>query len=118
LYHNSSHRELDGRTPAGEWERLLPDYGTPHLADRNRYRVTFGLHRSREVSQYGIAHCGLYYTNALVDHHYLHGLGKLVVAGDGVALVFISVKIGETWREAGCVDAEMIGETMMGWFDA
>jgi putative transposase len=118
IYHNTPHRELGGNTPADEWERLISNYGVNALPDRNRYRVTFGKHRKKTVTRYGVAFAGLSYTNPLVNHHYLHGQGLLEVAGDPDDLGAVSVKLGDSWYEAPCTDPDMRGVSLPDWYTA
>lgn len=118
IYHNTPHQELGGRTPAGEWERLIPDYGINALPDPNRHRVTFGRHGEKKATQYGVAFAGLSYTNPLIDHHYLHGHGLLEVAGDPEDLGAVSVKFGISWYEAPCTDPDMRGVSIADWYAA
>jgi putative transposase len=118
IYHNTPHRELGGRTPAYEWERLAPDYGVNALPDPNRRRVTFGRHRKRIVTRYGVDFAGLSYTNPLVDHHYLHGTGPIEVAGDSEDLSAVSVKFGTSWYEAPCTDPDIGHTRLEDWYAA
>lgn len=121
IYHNSPHRSLHGRTPAGEWERLVKDHGVPNLPDRNRSRVVFGRKRKpRKVSRYGVPSFGLYYTCPELDEFYLHGRGskEVMLAVDPDDISEISIKIGKTWYEATCTDRDVGAVTAQQWFDA
>jgi putative transposase len=118
IYHNSPHAGLGGRTPAEEWERVTADYGIRALPDPNRRRVAFGRRKTREVTRYGVTYGGLSYTNPLIDHHYLHGRGKVEVVGDHEDLGAVSLKIGETWYEALCTDPDMRGVRLEDWLAA
>ncbi len=118
IYHNSPHGGLGGRIPAEEWERVTADYGIRALPDPNRRRVAFGRRKHREVTRDGVTYGGLSYTNPLIDHHYLHGRGKLEVVGDPEDLGAVSVKIGEVWYEAPCVDKDMVGVRLEDWLAA
>jgi len=118
IYHNSPHAGLGGRTPAEEWERVTADHGMRALPDPNRRRVAFGRRKPREVTRYGVTYGGLSYTNPLIDHHYLHGRGKLEVVGDTEDLGAVSVKIGGAWYEAPCVDHDMVGVRLEHWLAA
>ena len=118
IYHNSPHSELNGRTPAGEWDRLVPDYGVNALPDPNRRRVTLGKHRFKTATRYGVASFGLSYVHPLIDHHYLHGHGDLEVAGDPDDIGAVSFRYGDQWHEAPCVDPDMRGVRWIDWFNA
>lgn len=118
IYHNTPHSELGGRTPAYEWERLVPDYGVNALPDPNRRRVTFGRHRKVKATKYGVAFAGLSYSNPLVDHHWLHGTGLLEVAGDPEDLSAVSVRFGSAWFEAPCTDEEIGHIRLEDWLAA
>jgi|GEM_PF-4340695 Integrase core domain. len=115
VYQQTPHQELDGRTPADEWERLIDDYGVNALPDPNRKRVSYGRHSTRPVTRYGVPFAGLSYTNPLIDYHYLHGHGPLEIAGDTEDLGAISVRIGDTWYEAPCIDPDMRGVRWLDW---
>lgn len=118
IYHNAPHAGLGGRTPLDEWERVTGILGIKPPPDPNRRRVSFGRHRSRPVTRYGVTYGGLAYTNPLIDHHYLHGRGNLEVAGDPEDLGAVSVKIEGTWYEAPCIDPDMKGVRLEDWLAA
>lgn len=118
IYHNSPHDGLGGRTPIDEWERVTEAYGIKALPDPNRRRVSFGRRRSRPVTRYGVTYGGLSYSNPLLEHHYLHGRSKVDVVGDVEDLGAVSVKIGDTWYEAPCVDRDMHGVRLEDWLAA
>lgn len=118
IYHNTPHQELNGRTPAEEWDRMIPDYGVNALPDPNRRRVSFGRRLRRKVTKYGVDFAGQSYTNPLIDYHWLHSGGELQIAADPEDLGAISVQFGDSWFEALNTDPDMRGVGMMTLFEA
>jgi putative transposase len=119
-YHLAPHSALSGRTPAEEWERLAPSYGTNRMPDPNRFRVTFGRRRLRTVTERGVASFGLSYSSKMTDWHYLHGHGQVEIAADSEDLGAISVRFNGRgkWYEVRCHDPDMVGVRWVDWLAA
>ncbi|MGB0660933.1 MAG: integrase catalytic domain-containing protein [Mangrovicoccus sp.] len=97
VYHNRSHKGLEGASPNNAWKRLTSEFGWAPPRDQHELRHILGIPFSRKTGQHGVLINGVnYHSKRLAKHFQKYGQQDVDVRVDSESMAHISV-----WLDTG-----------------
>jgi transposase InsO family protein len=123
-YHNTPHRGLGYKTPAGVWAEMTADPEfDPEIPGPKALREACGFYATAKVGEHGISFARTTYSNEFVRNQRMApGKQRVAAVGDTVEIKVdphnlggISVRTPDGFVSVPCTDREMVGKSLREW---